>query len=180
MASIARRCAAVFAAADASIYALSAGTPTSSRPARSSIADSHSPTNSIGVIFSRQEESPAANATASRVSGVTDSSSAPSPRASATCEKPAFNEILPSGHPPLINGAPSNTSVSGGSVAKGGIVLVSGKRKRGQAPYFGVFLSVEGRPRARLCRLDWRLRCLLADAHNHTRNIPGGFFCSGV
>ena len=43
-----------------------------------------------------------------------------------------------------------------------------------QGWWVGVFLSVEGRPRARLCRLYWRLRCLLADAHNHTRNIPRG------
>ena len=31
-----------------------------------------------------------------------------------------------------------------------------------------------GRPLARLCRLYWRLRCLLADAHNHTRTTPRG------
>ena len=46
--------------------------------------------------------------------------------------------------------------------------------KASQGWWVGVFLSVEGRPRARLCRLYWRLRCLLADAHNHTRNIPRG------
>ena len=34
---------------------------------------------------------------------------------------------------------------------------------------------MEGRPRARLCRLYWRLRCLLADAHNtsHAKHSPG-------
>ena len=70
--------------------------------------------------------------------------------------------MLPSDHPPLINGAPSNTSVSVscGSAATGGI-LASAKRTRGperRAHYFGVFLSVESRPRARLCRLlVWRL-----------------------
>ena len=35
-----------------------------------------------------------------------------------------------SGHPPLIKGVPSDTSVSGGSDATGGIILVSGKRRR--------------------------------------------------
>ena len=38
-------------------------------------------------------------------------------------------------------------------------------------------LSVEGRPRARLCRLYWRLRCLLADAHKYRRNNPRGLSC---
>ena len=43
-----------------------------------------------------------------------------------------------------------------------------------QGWWVGVFLSVEGRPRARLCRLYWRLRCLLADAHKYRRNTPRG------
>ena len=41
-----------------------------------------------------------------------------------------------------------------------------------QGWWVGVFLSVEGRPRARLCRLSWRRRYLLADARKYRRNNP--------
>ena len=128
----------------------------------------------MGVIFSNREESLVEKAIASSVSGVTESSGAPSPRASATLEKPTSNGMLSSGHPPLINGDPSNTSVSGGSAATGGIILEAVNAVEGRAPRLKVFLSVEGRPRARLCRLYWRLRCLLADAHKYRRNTPRG------
>ena len=88
----------------------------------------------MGVIFSNREWSLVAKAIASSVSGVTESSGAPSPRASATPARPTSNGMLPSGHSPRIKGDPSNTSVSGGSAATGGIIPEAVNAVGGRAP----------------------------------------------
>ena len=50
--------------------------------------------------------------------------------------------MLPSGHPHLMNGDPSETSVSSGSTAMGAIILVSGKRRRRPSALLQCFFSL--------------------------------------